>query len=271
MAIDAADIAGKPVLAAPSKRNAGRWFFAGAALFLVITVLLGFVPSSLDKLAGIRAGQRPPLGLTLHFHALAMGSWMLLLLTQAGLAASGRITLHRRLGNLAFVIAPLVALAMILQTRAAWLDFAAASAALEPAVRAMAKAFLSNLLLEQIRAVVLFSVFAGWALAVRGTDSGTHKRMVILATFMPLGAAIDRITTRWLPTTFPSDYESQHLYFLLWLAPLVIYDWARHGRLHRAYVYGLACLAPFMLATHVFWDSPQWHALAPRILGFASW
>jgi hypothetical protein len=208
----------------------------------------------------------------LHAHATTMGAWLLLLLTQAALAASGRLALHRRLGSVAFVLAPLVIIAMTLQMRTPWFELATVPpGAVDPAVIAGAKTLTANLLLEQIRAILLFAVFVGWALAVRNTDAETHKRMMILATFMPLGAAIDRIAARWLPTTFPETYEIEHGYFLLWLAPIVIYDWFKNGRLHRAYVLGLAILAPFMLATHLLWDTPFWQALAPGLMGIDGW
>ena len=258
--------------AAASRRSAHHWFCAAAALFIVTTVLVGFVPSSLDRLAAVEAGQRSPLSPILHFHAITMASWLLLLLAQAGLAASGRIALHRRIGTLAFALAPLVMLAMVLQTRAGWLEVAALPpGVLPPAALAATKQFLANLLPEQIRAIVLFGVFVAWALATRRSDPETHKRMMVLATFMPLGAAIDRIASRWLPTTFPEAYDVEHGYFLLWLLPLLIFDWLRLGRVHRAYVLGLLCLAPFVLATHLLWNSPAWQALAPRLMGIEHW
>jgi len=260
------------VFATCSDRSFDRWFFAGAALYIVATVLLGFVPSSLEKIAAVQAGQRPPLGPVLHAHAIAMASWMLLLLAQVGLAATGRIALHRRVGNLAFLVAPAVVIAMILQTRAAWLELAGLPpGVLDAATLAAAKSLLANLLPEQIRAIVLFAVFAGWALAVRRTDLDTHKRLMLLATFMPLGAAIDRIAARWLPTTFPDAYGIEHGYFVLWLAPLLVVDWLRRGRPHRAYVIGLAILAPFVLATHLLWNLPAWQAFAPRLMGVQGW
>jgi hypothetical protein len=273
MSANATEIApSEPFVATASRRSAHRWFFAAAALFLVATVLVGFVPSSLERVAAVAAGQRAPLSPILHFHAITMASWLLLLLAQAGLAASGRIALHRRIGTLAFALAPLVMVAMILQTRAAWLDVAALPPGLlPPEALAATKQFLANLLPEQIRAIVLFGVFVAWALATRRSDPETHKRMMILATFMPLGAAIDRIASRWLPTTFPEAYGVEHGYFLLWLAPLLIYDWIRLGRPHRAYVLGLLCLAPFVLATHLLWDAPAWAAVAPRLMSIPSW
>lgn len=58
-----------------------------------------------------------------------------------------------------------------------------------------------SLLLEQSRGVVLFGVFMIWALMVRRRNPETHKRLVIMATLMPLPAAIDRI--EWLYSTMP--------------------------------------------------------------------
>jgi hypothetical protein len=98
-----------------------------------------------------------------------------------------------------------------------------------------------------------------------------HKRMMLLATLMPLSAAIDRIAQRWLPTNFPTGYEGEYAYLLLWLAPLLIYDVVRRGRLHRAYWIALLCLAPFAFATHLLWGSPRWLALAPAIVGVEGW
>jgi hypothetical protein len=261
-----------PRTAAPSSRRVHRWFFAGAAIFIVATVLVGFLPSSFERVAAAAAGQRAPLSIVLHAHAATMGAWLLLLLAQAMLAASGRLALHRRIGSAAFVLAPLVVIAMTLQMRMPWFEIAAAPpGVVDPAVIAANKIFLANLLPVQLGAIALFALFVGWALAVRNTDPETHKRMMILATFMPLGAAIDRIAARWLPTTFPETYEIEHGYFLLWLAPIVIYDSLKNGRLHRAYAIGLACLAPLMLVTHLLWNSPAWHALAPRIIGIEGW
>lgn len=184
MSADVADTVRPPSprTAAPSSRTLHRWFFAGAAFFLVATVLVGFVPSSFERVAAA-AGQRAPLSIVLHTHAATMGAWLLLLLTQAVLAASGRLALHRRIGSAAFVLAPLVVVA----------------------------------------------------------------------------------------TTFPETYEIEPGHLLLWLAPIVIYDWLKNGRLHRAYVIGLLCVAPLMLATHLLWNSPTWHALAPRIIGVEGW
>jgi hypothetical protein len=259
-------------VATPSNVAVDRWFFAAMAALFVVTVLVGFVPSSVEKVAAVQAGQRAAFSPVLHAHAVMMGAWLLLLLTQTLLVSSGRVAVHRRLGVLSFVLAPAVVLVMILQTRTPWLEIMAIPpGAVDANVLADTKAIVANILLEQIRCVVLFSLFFGWAVGVRRTDFEMHKRMMLLATLMPLSAAIDRIAQRWLPTTLPTGYEAEYGYLLLWLAPLLIYDVIRYGRVHRAYVIALACLAPFAVANYFLWGSPQWLKLAPAIVGVDGW
>jgi hypothetical protein len=98
--------------------------------------------------------------LALHAHAVTMGAWLLLFLAQAVLVSSGRVAVHRRLGLLSFALAPAVVLAMVVQTRSPWLEIAALQpGVVDAAVLAGAKARLANVLFEQIRSVVLFSMF----------------------------------------------------------------------------------------------------------------
>jgi hypothetical protein len=253
-------------------RGVDRWIYPAMALLFLATALVGFIPSSIERIAAVKAGLRPPLSPVLHAHAVIMGSWLVLLFAQTSLAASGRIVLHRTLGMISFVLAPAVLLVMALQTHSAWTQLASLPpAAMDPAIAA-AKTFVANILLEQTRSVVLFAVCIGWAIAVRRTDLETHKRMMIFGTLMPLSAGIDRIAERWLPTNFPATgYEAEYAYLLLWLAPVIVYDVLRRRRLHRAYVIGLLCLLPFAIATHLLWNSPRWQALAPVIMGVPEW
>ena len=109
---------------------------------------------------------------------------------------------------------------------------------------------------------------------MRRTDPEMHKRMMILATLMPLSAAIDRIALRWLPTNFPTGYETEYGYLLLWLVPVLVYDLWRRGRVHRAYVIGIACNIPFFVLNHYLWGSPRWLESAPAIMsvvGVSGW
>jgi hypothetical protein len=76
------------------------------AAWFILIVLVGFIPDSLMKLGMIRAGARAPFPLILHAHAVLMGSFMLLLLAQTIMVATGRCALHKQVGVAAFVLVP---------------------------------------------------------------------------------------------------------------------------------------------------------------------
>lgn len=256
--------------AGPLARLADRWIYVFMAGLFVATALTGFIPRSLIKLAAVDAGQRAPFPPVLHVHAMLMGSWLLLLLAQTSLVATGRTALHRRLGVIALVLVPSMVAAMIGITMSAWSSIASIPAGLmPPEALSQTKTVVTNVLLQQIHIVVLFPALVGWAVLVRKKDSETHKRLLILATVLPLAAGIDRLT--WLPTTSPDSPVALYLYQLAWLLPVLIYDVLRRGRVHRAYVIGIAANSPFVLATLELWGSPWWFATAPRLMGVQSW
>ena len=94
----------------PRAHAIDRWIYVFTAALFVVIILSGFIPDSIEKVAAVEAGQRPPFPLVLHMHAVLMASFMALLLTQTLLMATGRCDLHVRVGVAAFVIAPLLVL-----------------------------------------------------------------------------------------------------------------------------------------------------------------
>ncbi len=127
-------------------------------------------------------------------------------------------------------------------------------------------AVVNNILLLQIRAIVLFPVFFVWGWRTRGSDYPTHGRMMLLAMLMLLDAAIARMG--WLPfNAFPNDYLAIHLYLLLLLVPGLVRDLVVRGRIHRAWLAGLALIVPWVIATEFVWGSPWWRSFGPRLVG----
>lgn len=246
-------------------RLADRWIYVFMAGLFIVTALVGFLPTSMRVLAAVEAGQRPPLPLILHVHAVLMGSWLLLFAAQATLMATGRRAQHKRLGLLAAVLAPAVVVAMIAVVKSSWSLIASIPPDLLTPGESRRINFMSNVLLEQVRMAILFAVFVSWAFLSRKRDPETHKRMMVLTTVMPLPAAIDRIA--WLPGTMAQGPAFMPLYTLLWLLPVLIYDIARRGRVHRAYVIGIALNLPFVIASHFLWGSPWWFEFAPTLMG----
>ena len=85
-------------------RTIDRWIYTFIAASFVVITLLGFIPDSIVKVAAVQAGERPPFPPVLHVHGVLMASFLLALLTQSVLAATGRFQFHRRLGMLSAVL-----------------------------------------------------------------------------------------------------------------------------------------------------------------------
>lgn len=247
-----------------------RWIYVFMAALFVVTTLLGFIPDSLFKIGLVEAGKRPPFPLILHIHAVLMGSWLMLLLAQTTLMATGNAAHHQKLGILSFVLAPLIILSGFVLSPTmygqVW-DAAQSSPAGMEAELTERLTFVTNILLIQFRAGALFALFVFLALRARRTDSGFHKRMIIMATAIPMPASIDRI--QWLPTTLPESGLSPDLYTLLWISPMFFWDLFRLKHVHHAYWVWLAFWLPAALLVQSLWGSEWWQVTAPGLMGFS--
>ncbi|WP_376696747.1 hypothetical protein [Wenzhouxiangella sp. EGI_FJ10305] len=87
-------------------RFVDRWIFVLMAAWFIVITLTGFIPTSLEKIAAVEVGMRPPFPFMLHAHAVLMGALLVLLLVQALLVATGRQQHHQKLGVAGIVIAP---------------------------------------------------------------------------------------------------------------------------------------------------------------------
>ena len=90
----------------PRAHAIDRWIYVFTAASFIVITLVGFIPDAIMKVGMVQAGQRPPFPLVMHMHAVLMGSFLLLLLAQTSLMATGRKEYHMRLGVAAFVVAP---------------------------------------------------------------------------------------------------------------------------------------------------------------------
>ncbi len=239
-----------------------------AALILAI-VLAGFVPDSFRMVARMEAGAAPPIPPILHAHAVLMGSWILLLLAQSTLMATGRRGLHMQLGLIALLLVPAIVIVgfMLVPVRHAQLYAMIAAAPADAAayLRAEVVPFVTNIMLAQIRIGIVFPVLVALGLYFRKKDSETHKRLMILATVGPLPAAIDRIV--FLPTTMPESPLTMDIYSLLVIAPMFFWDlYRRGGRVQRAYVIWFAVMLPTALVQNLLWNTPWWLETGPKLI-----
>jgi len=251
----------------PRANAIDRWIFVAMAAWFIVVVLVGFIPDAVMKVEMVRAGQRPPFPPLMHVHAVLMGSFLLLLLAQTVMMATGRSELHKQVGVLGMALAvALVVVGVMLAPTMYYQTWNALQAAPAPA-RAPLQQLLSlqeNILLLQLVAGILFGVFITMALLARKGNSGFHKRMIILAVAVPLAASIDRMW--WLPSTFPGGTLATDGYIMLAVAPLFLWDVIRNRRVHEVYLVWLSIFVPTSLLMNHLWDTPGWHATARHIM-----
>ena len=252
----------------PRAHAIDRWIFVFMAGWFIAIVLTGFIPDSMMKIGMVRAGARPPFPLVLHMHAVLMGSFLLLLLTQTTLMATGRRALHMSLGIAGVILAvALVTVGLVLAPTMYHETWNALQAA-PPNARAKLQEVVTikeNILLLQLRIGILFPLFLAIGIRARSGNAGLHKRMMILATVMALPAGIDRIA--WLPTTIPASPLSVDLYTILAISPMLVWDVVRNHSVHRAYWIWFAVTLPVAVVVNLLWDTPAWHATARQIMG----
>jgi hypothetical protein len=252
----------------PRAHALDRWIYVFTAASFIAIVLAGFIPDSLDKVAMVRAGERPPFPLVLHFHAVLMGSFLLLLFAQTWLMATGRRALHMQLGVLGLLTAAaLVVVGFILVPTNYHLLWGAAHSGAPGASEkfGFALKIWENIMLLQMRIGILFPLFLIIGARARGSNAGLHKRMMILATAMALPAGIDRIP--WLWTTMPANPVSADLFTLVAVSPMFIWDVVRNRRVHEAYWIWLPIFVASSVLVQYLWDTPGWHATAQAIMG----
>jgi hypothetical protein len=255
----------RDVLAGTPRAHAiDRWIFVFMAIWFIAIVLAGFIPDSLEKVAMVKAGERPPFPAVLHIHAVLMGSFLLMLLAQTWLMATGRRAHHMALGMGGMVLAgALIVAGFVLVKTNYMMLFGAAQAGSKSAAEGVY--VWENIMLLQIRIGLLFALFLAIGFRGRGSNAGLHKRMMILATAMALPAGFDRI--EWLPKTFPTSPLSVDLYTIAAVSPLLVWDLVRNGTLHRAWVIWFAVTIPFAVVVNMLWDTPGWHAMAKQLMG----
>src|SRR5262252_6339723 len=94
---------GTVTLSARARRTGAvdRWFSVGVALMIILLNIVAFTPSLVDP-----SRRTVPLPLTplLLLHAVVSVGWLLLFLAQTTLAATSRVTTHRRVGVVGAVL-----------------------------------------------------------------------------------------------------------------------------------------------------------------------
>ncbi|MBJ7485169.1 hypothetical protein [Brevundimonas sp.] len=238
--------AAEPRASAKPRLPRDRMFFTTMAIIVLISTIAGFAPSYYLRGTLPPAHPYEPLNLLVHLHGLVFSLWILLFAVQAGLVASGKVAVHRRLGVAGVVLITLmIPLAILVALHGVHRPLTA-----PPGIPPLS--WLAVPLLD----IPVFCGLIVAALAFRRTPA-THKRLMMLAMFDMLQPSLGRMT-------LPIDQPFKGLLPLLFVVALVLWDLYTLKRVHPATLIGGLVAAVVMIATPMVWMTPGW-------LAFAGW
>jgi hypothetical protein len=217
-------------------------FYLGMTLLMAAIVLVGFMPT----LYGRAHFPVPKMPAYLYLHGAVLTAWFALLVTQATLAGSGRLGLHRRLGwaALAFVVlVPVMGMAAQLGMPG---RIRAAGADLAPFVELIQTIFWLN-----VFGAAQFIGFIGTALLLRKRGE-SHKRLMLFGSIAIILPAAARFA-RWrvfgntsIDLSQPSSTGTDVVFALgcmaLLVGAIIVHDLVTQRRLHRVTIIGTAVL-----------------------------
>jgi hypothetical protein len=157
-------------------------------ILLIVLANVGFYKTYFSHFPGFEDYVRPDgrqLHFTwiMHFHGMMMIGWLLMLLVQPLLILKGKVELHRLVGRLSYVLAPLVLLTMYLVTRAA-LDRVVA-----PEEQAVVVARRMAL---DVPLIIFFAIVYILAIVYKHRTS-LHSRFMVSTAFMLIGPPLSRL------------------------------------------------------------------------------
>ena len=219
-------------------------FFSAMALMMLGTVFVGFAHSY--YLAGVFGAPLP--SLIIHLHGAAFSCWILLLVTQTSLVAAGRVTIHRRLGIVGFVLACFMVILGVL-------------AATDSLRRGTGPSGLDAkfFYVIPITDMLIFATLVFFAFRAR-SNPAAHKRLILVATTALLIAAI----ARWPYTMVHRKPMMAALASYVFLLILIAYDLWSTRKVHRATIWAGAFLIFVQQIRIPIGKTAAWHA-------FASW
>lgn len=203
----------------------GTWsrrFYLLLTLVLIGMVVKGFWPSYYGSLFGGGAGASR--AWVMHLHGAIYSGWMLLLLLQVVLAATGRVAAHRRVGTFGIGYgAAVLVIGLIVTWAAPIMHIRSGNWTVDRA---------AGFMILPLFDMVLFAGFFGGAVFYRRKPE-IHKRLILAATVAVVFAAVARMN---LPPP---------LFYFVWMAPMlagVVFDWVTRRRVHPVYLISIAAM-----------------------------
>ncbi len=249
-------------------------FYFWMAVAMTGAALVGFAPTFWIPLAQGVPERIAPIAI----HALFFYAWMLLLVYQTWLAASGYVARHRDIGLIGVSLATAMTIFGVI-------------VAINAAERANAAGHADGgeaFMIVPMAAVFSFAVLVIAAIA-NVHRSEWHKRLMVVATAVILDAAIARLYIAYivmggdvppfegtvglaglpgppppvaavLPPTLAGD---------LFIVAGMVYDWRARGGVHPAYLWAGGFALAVQLLKIPFSDTALWHGIARWLVSLA--
>jgi hypothetical protein len=224
-----------------------RWVIVGIILLIVLTQI-GFSKRYIlffPEFDGFTAAQ--------HFHGMMMMGWLLMLLVQPILILKGKTKLHRRIGTLSYVLAPLVLLSMYLVIQSRYDVY------LEQG--GQTKAVISWLSLN-FRMMVFFAVLYFLAIYYRHRPT-LHMRYMVSTAFVLIGPGLVRVLISYPEWSSADSHSFDRNANILIAGVITVVDSWRTKRLSP-----FALVLGFMVLQKILWDmreAPLWQAVGSVI------
>lgn len=235
--------------------KADRNFFLVFLIVCWVGVFMGFAPAVSKRMAGEAQYAAP---LILQVHAFAFVGWLALLTIQIVLVRRLRTHQHKLLGMVGFGLLPLM------------LVSGYASEIFGQRFRFDHGKSDFAFFIVAIFYLVAFGVLASIALLLR-KNPPAHKRMILLATTVIVGAAYGRWWGEALFNAFGDDFAGMIVNTFagtnLIIAAAVAYDLATRGRVHRVYKIAVPAIIAGELATSLIYHAPGWLPVAGALVG----
>ncbi len=218
-----------------------------ATLAITAAVFLGF---SFTYFAPILSGAYPTTSPTVHVHGWTFFAWYLLLPMQAYLVQTRRLPLHRTAGAASMILATLMIVTGMIVI----------GAQMEIARTSPEPTFFGFFGPAIFATLVLFAGFYVAALVNR-RRAPFHKRFLIVASAAGMGAATFRIMAAGFGQTLwvaPVGVLATNLFII----PGMIHDRWKDGRVHPAYLLGLAVCVTVEAMAILLTPSPVGRAVA---------
>ena len=223
-----------------------RRFFLAMAIAIALTVVVAF---SLFLAAGISSFNSP---WWVHVHAVTFMAWIGFYVLQNTLVYRNDIALHRRLGRIGAGYAVWMVLVGLVLTPLT-LAVGRSPPFFTPAY------FLA---LDWVNILVFGALLYAAVANRRRTD--WHRRLMLCATVCVIAPAPGRlIVLAGYPMTAALDVAM----LLVFIFVAMLYDWFNRGRVHVAYVWGVAALVLMVFSIELLAKFPAFTALAGRIAG----